>query len=103
MSMVREMLLTMTKVARTRAAMGQESEAAALFATVLAESTSAQTGLFESGPIREAAAEGLAGVQDVMDPDEYAVAYAAGTSRHYDVAVKELIDGLDPVRAGSPG
>ena len=94
MSMVREMLLTMTKVARAQAATGRSSDAAALLATVLSDATSDQTGLFEAGSIREVAAEALADCKKAMDPDEYADSVAAGSSRSYDIAVKELIAGL---------
>ena len=94
MSMVREMLLTMTKVARAQAATGRSSDAAALLATVLSDATSDQTGLFEAGSIREIAAGALADCKKAMDPDTYADSVAVGSSRSYDIAAKELIAGL---------
>ncbi len=39
--------------------------------------------------------EAIAELQEEMDPDEYSTAYARGTSRPFDVAVKQLLDSLD--------
>jgi hypothetical protein len=95
MGMVREMLNLMSKVARIRAATGHKREAVELLATVLAEPASAYQAIFDAAPTSETASATLEELQTELDADEFSAAHSAGTSRPYDVAVKELIDSLD--------
>ena len=92
--LVREMLSLILKIAGIRHATGEQREAVELFAAILAEPMSAQVALFDIKPLDETAADSLAEIQEMMDPDEYAAAYAIATLRSYDVAAKELIDSL---------
>jgi len=94
MGLVREMLGLILKIANIRAARGQKREAVELLATVLAEPMSAQQLLWGKATVTELAAEALAGLEKEIDLDEYSVAHASGTSRPYDVAVKQLLDKL---------
>ncbi len=94
-SMVREMLGLMTKIARIRADLGYKQEAVELLATVLAEPTSVQRVFTDNATISEMARAALTELQKELDPNEYSAAHARGTSRPYDVAAKELIDSLD--------
>ena len=94
MGMVREMLNLMSKVARIRAATGHKREAVELLATVLAEPASAYQAIFDAAPTSETASATLEELQTELDADEFSAAHSAGTSRPYDVAVKELIDSL---------
>ena len=104
MGLVREMLAMITKVARIRAATGDEREAVEILATILAEPSSAEhpIGMFESTTIAEAASAAMADLQKELDPDEFSSAHAAGTSRPYDVVAKELIESRATPRHGSP-
>lgn len=97
MGMTREMLALIARVARIRAATGQNIEAVELLASVLADPASANQALFDSGPISESATAVLDGMQAELDPDEFSGAQAAGTARPYDVAAKELIGSRSPV------
>jgi tetratricopeptide (TPR) repeat protein len=92
MGMVREMLSIIAKVARIRAATGQNGEAVELLATVLTEPASDQQAVFDRAPTNETASAALEELQAEMDPDEFSAAQAAGTSRPFEVAAKELID-----------
>ncbi|MFQ5967239.1 MAG: adenylate/guanylate cyclase domain-containing protein [Acidimicrobiia bacterium] len=92
MGLVREMLNLMTKIATVRAAVGRTREAVEMLATVLAEPMSAQRAVFETAPIAETASIALAGLQEKLDSEDFRAAKAAGTSRPYDVTVKELLD-----------
>ncbi len=104
MGLVREMLAMITKVARIRAATGDEREAVEILATILAEPSSAEhpIGMFESTTIAEAASAAMEDLQKELDPDEFSSAHAAGTSRPYDVVAKELIESRATPRHGSP-
>lgn len=95
MSMARDMLAQMTKIANVRVLKGRPSEGVDLLATVLGEPMSAQQTFTENVPISEIASEAIAELKEEMDPDEYSTAYARGTSRPFEVAVKQLLDSLD--------
>ena len=99
-SMVREMLGMMTKIARIRADVGQKLEAVELLATVLAEPRNVQRLFTDNAPIHEIASAVLTELQKELDPNEYSAAHARGTSRPYDVAAKELIE--SPTRDDTP-
>ena len=91
-SMVPEMLGTLTKVARVFAATGRRRQAVELLATVLAEPASDRQLFTESAPINAAASAALEELEQEMDPGDYEQAVAAGSSRSYAIAIKELID-----------
>jgi tetratricopeptide (TPR) repeat protein len=94
MGMLREMLGMIAKIATVRALTGRKVDAVELNATVVADPGSAQLLLTAAETIGEGATAVLATLEAEMDPDEYAVAHARGTSTAYDVAAKELIGGL---------
>jgi predicted ATPase/class 3 adenylate cyclase len=97
MSMVREMLGMIAKIAGLRALTGRSIEAVELNATVVTDPGSTQRFLGERTSIRENASAALAELQGEMDPGEYAAAYTRGTSMPYDVTVKKLISSLSKV------
>jgi len=94
MGMVREMLAVITRVAKMRAATGRKVEAVELLASVLADPASAQHVIFDSVSTDENANAALDELRMELDADEFSAANAAGTSRPYDVAAKELINSL---------
>ncbi len=102
MGMVREMLGMITKVAKIRAAIGQEREAVEMLATVVAEPVSSQQLFTEKMSIKETAVSALAELEKDLGRDEYSAAYAKGAARPYDVAFKELLGGRRP-GTGSAG
>jgi len=94
MSMVREMLGMIAKIARLQSLTGRPVKAVELNATVIANPGSAQRFLGDSATIRENASAALAELQGEMDPDEYAAAFERGSATAYDVAAKKLISSL---------
>jgi tetratricopeptide (TPR) repeat protein len=91
MGMVRDMLGMMTKVAKVWGEQGQATEAVELLATVLAEPTSAHRSFTDTTPIKDIASAALSDLEGELSPEAYAVAYAKGAARPYDVAAKELL------------
>ena len=61
-------------------------------AAVVAEPASSQQTVWETVSIGETASETLEALQPDMDPDEFAVARAAGAAKPFEVVVKELLD-----------
>ena len=102
MSMIREMLGMVTKCAKVQAAMGEKLEAVEMLATVLAEPASTEQLFTDTSPINQIATEALEDIEKDLDPDEYSAAYAKGSSRPYDVLVKEVLDSRSRSRDGSP-
>ncbi len=94
MSMVREMLGMIAKIARVRALTGRPIEAVELNATVVADPSSTQRFLGEIATIRENASAALADLQEQLESDEYAAAHTRGASTSYDLAVKKLVSSL---------
>ena len=101
MGLVREMLDLLRKVANARANVGQKQETVEMLATITAEPSSSQPSLWTIETIAELASAALAELQEDMDPDAYSAAHAAGTSRLYDVAAKELINSQSRPPEGS--
>jgi predicted ATPase/class 3 adenylate cyclase len=93
MSMIRDMLGTMTKIARVRAHMGHPAEAVELLATVYSEPMSAQQPFTDNTPIRELATRALEEVRQDVDPAVYAAAWAAGLTRRFEASAKQLMSG----------
>ncbi len=91
MGMVRDMLGMMTKVAKVRAQRGLPFEAVELLATVLAEPTSVHRPFTNITPISEATSAALSDLEEELDPEAYASAYARGAERHYDAVAKQLL------------
>ncbi len=91
MSMVRDMLGMMAKIAIVRAASGRTSEAVELLATVCSEPISAQQSFTANVPIRETADAALVELKAHLAPDEYAAAHARGAATPYDVAAQALM------------
>jgi predicted ATPase/class 3 adenylate cyclase len=94
MGMVVDMLGMMTKVGTARAAMARETEAVELLAAVCAEPASLRQTFTANLPIRDMATAALAEIQGRLAGDDYSAAYARGTAKPYEVAAKELMDGL---------
>jgi hypothetical protein len=94
MSMVREMLGMIAKIAGVRALTGRSIDAVELNATVVADPGSTQRFLGEKATIRENASAALVDLQEQLDPDEYAAAHARGTSTPYDITTIKLISSL---------
>ena len=92
MSMIREMLGMVTMCAKVRGAIGQQSEAVEMLATVLAEPASAQQLFTDESPINQIATETLEDIEKDLDPVEYSDAYSRGSTRTYDVLVKNVLD-----------
>jgi predicted ATPase/class 3 adenylate cyclase len=93
MSMVRDMLGTMTKIARAQARMGRLAEAVELLATVHSDPMSAKQPFNDNTPIRELASRALDELRDGVDPDIYAPAWASGLTRRFETSAKELMAG----------
>ena len=91
MGMVRDMLNMMTKVAKVLRQRGQPFEAVKLLATVLAEPTSVHQPFTDTTPINKAASAALSELESELDPETYAIAFARGSERPYDVAADQLI------------
>ena len=97
--MNREMLSVLRRLAEVRAATGRTLEAVELLATILAEPASAQQAVFDAALISDSATAALDELRKDLDPDEFAAAHAAGTSRPYDIAAKELMAGVSKTPA----
>jgi predicted ATPase/class 3 adenylate cyclase len=91
MGMVRDMLNMMTKVAKVWRQRGQPFEAVELLATVLAEPTSVHQPFTDTTPINKAAFAALSELENELDPEAYASAFARGSERPYNVAADQLI------------
>jgi predicted ATPase/class 3 adenylate cyclase len=91
MGMVRDMLNMMTKVAKVRRQRGQPFEAVELLATVLAEPTNVYTPFTDTTPINKVATAALSELEEELDPEAYASAFARGSERPYNVAADQLI------------
>jgi len=92
--MNREMLSVLRRLAEVRAATGRQREAVELLATVLAEPASAQQAVFDESLTSDSATAALDELRKDLDPAEFDAAHAAGTSRPYDIAAKELMGGV---------
>ena len=94
MGMVRDMLGMMTKVANVWSAMERRPEAVELLGSVCADPISAQQPFTANVPIADTAASMLADLRAHLDEDEYESAHSRGMAKPYDVAAKQLMDGL---------
>ncbi len=91
MGMVAQMLSIMTKIAQIRSQTGKKGEAVEILASVVAEPASAFQAIFDSRPTNESAMAALDALEREMDRDEFSQAHETGTSKPYDVVIKELI------------
>ncbi len=91
MGMTRDMLNTMTKIAKTRSAMGRNVEAVELLASICANPISEQQAWIETQPIRAIAVDALADVRSRLDDAEYQAAYERGRTTSFDATVNELL------------
>ncbi len=91
MGMVRDMLNMMTKVAKVWGQRGQPFEAVELLATVVAEPASVHRPFTDTTPINKAASAALSELEEELDPEAYASAFARGSERPYYVAADQLI------------
>jgi tetratricopeptide (TPR) repeat protein len=89
--MVPEMLGAMVSIATAFAASRRGREAVELLATVVAEPASSRQLFTKTTPINAMAAAELDKLRTQLDPAEYEAAHAAGSSRPYGVAAKELV------------
>ena len=93
MGLVREMAGMMTKVAGVRAEMGKKEDAVEILACVLADPASDQQLGTESVPISQMAEETLSKLEEELDPEVRAAAYARGSATRIEVAAKGLLTG----------
>jgi len=94
LGMVRDVLSMMTKLARVWALQGRSAQAVELLATVLAEPASMHQPFTENVPVKETAQATLASLEHDLDSEAYKGAWAAGSTRSYDGALKELLNAL---------
>ena len=94
MGMVRDMLGMITKVGIARAALGRETEAVELLATVCADPLSVHQPFSANVPIRDSAMAALGDLEVTLSEADYSAAHARGTSRPYEVVAKELMDSV---------
>jgi predicted ATPase len=94
MGMVTDMVGMMTKVAIARAALDRNIDAVELLAAVCAAPASLHQTFTSNVPIREQATAVLEDLKGKVDAGEYAAAHARGSAKPYEVAAKELMDGL---------
>ncbi len=92
MSMVREMLLTLTWVATIRAGRGEHEDAVGILSSVLAESSSAQHGIFDTESIRDAAGAALGDLEDAMEASVFEESRRSGENHPYDGLVKRILE-----------
>ncbi len=93
MTMVKEMLGTMTKIAKVRAAMGRPAEAVEMLAIVYSEPMSANQPFTDNTPIREMATQALDELRGKLDPAEFAAAWDIGLATRFETAAKGLMAG----------
>jgi predicted ATPase/class 3 adenylate cyclase len=86
-----DVLAMMTKLAGVWSRQGRSEDAVELLATVLAEPASAHQPFTENIPVAETALATLTPFEEELGPDRYEAAYATGSGRPFEVAVKELI------------
>jgi len=91
MGMVPDMLNLMTKIAKVRAALGRDSDAVELLATVCANPISEQQPFTETIPIREAASAVLDDIRVRLDADVYEAAIAQGKTASFDAVFNQLL------------
>lgn len=91
---VSAVLTMMAKTARVQAAMGRPTEAISHLATVIAEPMSAIQAMADTISAREIAVEILEEIRPTVDESDYQSAYESGSAVPYEVAAKQLIQGL---------
>lgn len=94
MGLTREVLQVLIQLARVRAATNRAGEAVELLAAVTAEPMSSNRTLWETSSLNEIASTALAGLESTLDTDEFASRHEAGTTKPYQVVVKELLEQL---------
>ena len=80
-----------TTVARVRARMGQQEEAVAILASVLADPINRQTMIYDNDSIADLATELLAEIGQKMHSDQFAAARARGSAIPLQVTAKQLL------------
>jgi tetratricopeptide (TPR) repeat protein len=90
MSLIREMLSIVVKIAKTRGAKGDHAGAVMLVVVVLKENISDQQSLLAAAPIVEVAEETIANLEQEMGMDEFELARTAGKSMSYGEVVRDL-------------
>ena len=91
MGLTREVLQALVHIASVRAATGRDGEATELLASVAAERASSYQTLWESSSLKDLAREKLSELEAKLDPTEFAERLQAGTSKPFQVVVKELL------------
>jgi predicted ATPase/class 3 adenylate cyclase len=90
-SIAAEMLGMMVKTARVWVEMGRLDDAVRLLATVVAEPLASRQTMSETESIHDLATHMLEQIQPDIDAETFASAQAQGSSKPYEVAVKELV------------
>lgn len=91
MGLIREVLQALIHIASVRAATDRNGEAAELLASVVAEPASSNQTLWESSSLNDLATERLSELEARLDPTELAERVEAGTSKPFQILVKELL------------
>jgi predicted ATPase/class 3 adenylate cyclase len=91
MGLIIDMASVMVYLARVHEERGDAERAVEILASVLADPVSGQQLVAEQAEIGQVAAEALAGLENMLDPEVFAAARTAGTARSIDVEVKELL------------
>jgi len=89
--MMPDMLNLMMKIAKVRAALGRDSDAVELLATVCAHPISEQQPFTENIPIREAATAVLDELRARLDAGAYEAAVSKGKSASFDAVLNQLL------------
>jgi tetratricopeptide (TPR) repeat protein len=93
-----ELLASFWNLARVRAAMGREIEALEMLAIVMKNPASTQRTLYGQSSIEEDAEKLRSELEDRLEPEAYAAAWARGMNRELQEAVDEVLgtDGTQP-------
>ncbi|MDX1469398.1 MAG: adenylate/guanylate cyclase domain-containing protein [Acidimicrobiia bacterium] len=92
--MLIDMLGLAAYIAHVRGRLGSEIEAVELLSTVLAEPLSNRQGIMDNTPIIDFATEWLDELRARLDGTAFSEASERGSARPYEVAVKEIIEGI---------
>ncbi len=91
MGLTREVLQVLTQLARVRAETDRVGEAVELLAAVIAEPMSSNRTVWETNSLNEIATAALSRLESALDPSEFTIRRETGTSKPYEVVVKELL------------
>lgn len=94
MGMVSDMLGMIMKIGIARAALGRETEAVELLATVYTDPGSVHQPFTANVPIRDTATTALDDLKEKLSDADYTAAHARGAAKPYEIVAKELMDSV---------